>query len=92
MRKIKICGEEFPCEVTMGALLRFNEERGYDISSPQAGNTADAIRFFYYCVESACNKHHVDFGMSLMDFADNCSIAELNDFNSQFKNEESKKK
>ena len=31
MKKIKIKGQEYPCRVTMGAMVRFKRESGKDI-------------------------------------------------------------
>lgn len=70
MKKLNINGKEYPCRVTMGAMLRFRNETGHDVSAMRDGDTAELVTFLYCCVASACNADGVEFGFSLTDFAD----------------------
>ena len=70
MMTIKINGKEYPCRVTMGAMLRFKRETGKDVSQIGKGNVADLVTFLWCCTASASKADGVEFGMGLVDFAD----------------------
>lgn len=70
MKRIKINGNEYPCRVTMGAMLRFKRETGRDVSTMNAEDVSDMIVFIWCCIVSACKADGVQFDMPLMDFAD----------------------
>lgn len=69
-KTIVVDGKEYPCRVTMGALLRFKRETGKDAAQISQDDVADLITLLWCCVASACAGDHVSFGMKLMDFAD----------------------
>lgn len=79
MRKIeiKIDGQEYPCRQTMGAMLRFKQETGKEVTEI-GGNLSDICAYLFCCVASACKKDNVPFDMSLMDFADSITPDDLN--------------
>ena len=54
----------------MGSMLRFRQETGHDVNSMREDDLAEMITFIWCCVKSACNADKVEFGYSLMDFAD----------------------
>lgn len=70
MKRLKIDGKEYPCRVTMGAMLRFKQETGKDVSELGQNDVADLVTLLWCCIASACAADGVTFGMSLMDFAD----------------------
>jgi len=70
MKQIEIDGKTYPCRVTMGALLRFKNETGKDVSELSETDVADLLTLLWCCTASACAADHVSFGMGLMDFAD----------------------
>lgn len=76
--EIKINGKEYPCEATLGALLRFKEETGKEVTQMNDGNIADIATYIWCCVKSACSKEHIAFDLSLQDFADNIDMNEAN--------------
>ena len=78
MRKIeiKIDGKAYPCRQTMGAMLRFKQETGKEVTEI-SGNLSDMCAYLYCCVVSACKKDNVPFDMSLMDFADALSPEDM---------------
>ena len=76
--KVKIGGKEYPCRITMGAMLRFRRETGYDVNQLKSDNTSDYIIFIWCCTASACNADGVEFGYSLDDFADRLDPNGLN--------------
>ena len=71
MKKIEITinGKAYPCRQTMGAMLRFRQETGKEITATDGG-LSDMCTYLWCCVASASKADGVDFGMSLMDFAD----------------------
>lgn len=80
MKKIVIKAKEYPCRITMGAMLRFKRETGHDVSEMKSTDIADMICFMWCCCASACNADGVEFGMSLDDFADSIEGEELQKF------------
>lgn len=68
--EITINGKHYPCRQTMGAMLRFKQETGREITDIEQGNFSDICTFLWCCVVSACKHDGVEFGLSLMDFAD----------------------
>ena len=59
--KIKVGDKEFPCRVTMGAMVRFKNESGKDVSKLEKTNISELVLFVYCCVKSACNADKVEF-------------------------------
>ena len=73
----KIDGKEYPCRQTMGAMLRFKQETGKEVTEI-GGNLSDICAYLFCCVASACKKDNVPFDMSLLDFADSITPDDLN--------------
>lgn len=72
MAKIEITvnGIAYPCRQTMGAMLRFKRETGKEVTQLN-GDLSELCTYLWCCVASACHADGIEFGMSLMDFADN---------------------
>ena len=70
-------GKEYPCRPTMGAMLRFKQETGRDVSE-MTGSVSDLATYMWCCVVSACKREGVEFNMSLMDFADAITETDMN--------------
>lgn len=87
MNKITIKAKEYPSRTTLGAMVRFKEMTGYDVSQIK-DDISDVAKFMYCCARSACACDGVEFEMSFLDFADSISVDELN----QFQQDNSKKK
>ena len=75
--EIMINGKAYPCRQTMGAMLRFKQETGKEVTEI-GGNLSDICAYLFCCVASACKKDGVPFDMSLMDFADSITPDDLN--------------
>ena len=83
MRKkieIKIGGKSYPCRPTMGAMLRFHQITGREVTDIQPQSITDLLTYLYCCVASASKADGVAFGMELMDFADAIAPEEMNEW------------
>lgn len=85
--KVTIKGKEYPARITMGAMLRFRRETGHDVSDMKYDDLADLITFIWCCVASECNAEKVEFGYSLMDFADMLDTSLITTFSNEIKKE-----
>lgn len=54
----------------MGAMLRFKQETGKEITEIDPSSFTDLCTYLWCCVVSASKREGREFGMSLMDFAD----------------------
>ena len=77
MRKITIKGKDYPCRITMGAMLRFKRETGHEASELSSGDISEMAVFLWCCVTAACNADGVDFGMDVETFADSLEVDEM---------------
>lgn len=75
--EITINGKAYPCRQTMGAMLRFKQETGKEVTDIEAGNLTDLCTFLWCCIVSACKTDGVEFGLSLMEFADSIGPDEM---------------
>ncbi len=69
-RKITIGGKEYPCRLTMGALVRYKNETGEDVSKLREEDLSGQMMFIYCCVKSACNADGVAFDYDFESFCD----------------------
>lgn len=76
---ITVDGKDYPCRQTMGALLRFKQETGRDVTEMR-GDLSDACVLLWCCVVSASAADGVEFGYSLTDFADRLSPDDLTEW------------
>lgn len=74
--EININGKAYPCRPTMGAMLRFKNETGREVTDSDGG-FSDLCTYLWCCVVSACNKDNMNFDMSLMDFADSINSEDM---------------
>ena len=75
--KITVGGRDYPCRVTMGAMWRFRQETGREVTDIDAGSMTDLLVWLWCCVSSACSADGVDFGMDIRTFADQLSPEEM---------------
>ena len=87
MKTITINGKEYPCRVTMGAMLRFKRETGHDASQLDERDVSDLITFLWCCIASASKADGVEFSLSLLDFADRLDPDTLNGFFNEMEQE-----
>lgn len=75
--EITINGKAYPCRQTMGAMLRFKQETGKEVTDIEPGSLADLCTFLWCCIVSACKSDGVEFNLSLMEFADSIGPDEM---------------
>ncbi len=54
----------------MGAMLRFKEQTGKEITEMDGNSISDLCAYLWCCVKSACARENKPFDLSLIDFAD----------------------
>lgn len=72
---IEISGRTYPCYPTMGAALIFKQETGRDLET--LSGSADFVIYLWACATSACRREGRPFGLSLEEFADSLTPADL---------------
>ncbi len=80
LNKLRIAGKEYPCRVTMGAMVRFKNAAGKDVSELKQSDISELVLFIFCCVQSACHADHVDFDMDFETFADSLEPDSVNSF------------
>lgn len=80
MKHVIINGKEYPARLTMGAMLRFRRETGFDVSTLKSDDTSGIITLIWCCVASECNAENVEFSYSLLDFADRIDPTMIGEF------------
>ena len=87
MKTITINNKEYPCRVTMGALLRFQRETGKDASQIGQNDVSDLITLLWCCVVSASKADGVSFPYGVLDFADRLDPDTLTGFFNEMEQE-----
>lgn len=75
--QISIGKKVYSCEQTMGALFRFKQETGREITEIDTQSITDVCTFLWCCVVSAAKRDGKEFNMSLMEFADSVSPEDM---------------
>ena len=75
--EITVNGEAYPCYQTGGAMLRFKDLTGKEVTEIEAKSISDLIKFLWCCTVSACAREKRQFPLSLMDFADGIDQSHL---------------
>lgn len=88
--KIKVGDGEYPCRVTMGAMVRFKNESGKDVSAMEKTDISELVLFVYCCVKSACNADKVAFDYDFETFADLMEPDGVNTFYDDMNGDEKK--
>jgi len=87
--QIMINGEAFPCQPTMGAMLRFKKETGKEITEIDPKSFTELCTYLWCCVASASKRAGKKFDLSLMDFADSLSPEEMGEWSKSLQVEDS---
>lgn len=91
-KRIIINGTEYPVRMTMGALLRFKQQTGKDVSEVNSKDVSDMVILLWCAVASACAADKVLFELSLEEFADSLSPDALTLLDEEAGPDEAKKK
>ena len=83
MNRIEIIvnGEAYPCSPTMGAMLRFKQETGKEITEIDPTSFTDLCTYLWCCVVSGAKREGKIFDLSLMDFADSLTPEDMTAWN-----------
>lgn len=68
--RININGTAYPCRPSMGAMLRFKQETGKEITEMKPENFSELCTYLWCCVVSGSEREKLGFNMTLMEFAD----------------------
>lgn len=79
--EITINGTAYPCSPTMGAMLRFKQETGREITEIDPTSFTDLCTYLWCCVASAAKREGKPFDLSLMEFADSINSDDLKKWN-----------
>ena len=66
---ITVSGKGYPCYVTMGAMMRFKDYTGREVTTIK-DSVSDLCTYMFCCVQSACARENVELKLSLTEFAD----------------------
>lgn len=76
--KITFDGKEYPIKMTMGAMLRYEQETGKKANEVGNGVVENTV-LLWCCIKSACAHDKIAFDVSIMDFADNITPDDFRD-------------
>ena len=79
--EITINGTAYPCSPTMGAMLRFKQETGREITEIDPTSFTDLCTYLWSCVASAAKREGKPFDLSLMEFADSLTPEDMAEWN-----------
>lgn len=79
--EITINGTAYPCSPTMGAMLRFKQETGREITEIDPTSFTDLCTYLWCCVVSAAKREGKPFDLSLMEFADSLTPEDMAEWN-----------
>lgn len=79
--EITINGTAYPCSPSMGAMLRFKQETGREITQIDPTSFTDLCTYLWCCVASGAKREGKTFDMSLMDFADSLTPDDMKEWN-----------
>ena len=79
--EITINGTAYPCSPTMGAMLRFKQETGREITEIDPTSFTDLCTYLWCCVASAAKREGKAFDLSLMEFADSLTPEDMAEWN-----------
>lgn len=71
----------------MGAMLRFRQETGREITEINPSSFSDLCTYLWCCVASAAKREGLQFDMSLMDFADSLTPEDMTQWSEAIKDD-----
>ena len=93
---ISVGGKAYPCRLTMGAMILFKRNMGYDVSQmkqgEQGGDIEEMLMLMWCCVKCACKADEVEFEMDFETFTCNVTPADIQEWNEKMAVGNGKKK
>lgn len=71
----------------MGAMLRFRQETGREITEINPSSFSDLCTYLWCCVASAAKREGLQFDMSLMNFADSLTPEDMTQWSEAIKDD-----
>ncbi len=78
---LEVGGRELPCRLTMGAMLRYKQQTGEEVSQLTDGDLEKMLWLMWCCIESACHADGVDLDMGFDLFCDSLTPADMQRWN-----------
>ena len=91
-KRILINGTRYPVRMTMGALLKFKQETGRDVSEIKNTDVSDQVILLWCIVYAACVADGVPFNLGLEEFAFALPMEALNLLENDSEDDGAKKK
>lgn len=79
---IEVGDKEFPCRLTMGAMLQFKRTVGKDVSQMDWKDMEELLMLMWCCVSSASRADNTEFPIDFPMFCDLVSPADIAKWNS----------
>lgn len=79
--EITINGTAYPCSPSMGAMLRFKQETGKEITEIDPKSFTELCTYLWCCTASGAKREGKQFDMTLMDFADSLTPEDMAGWN-----------
>ncbi len=76
-KTITVGGRSLPARQTLGAMVRFKEMTGKEVTEIRADSLTELATYVYCLVSSACAADGIEFGMTFQEFADRLTPDEL---------------
>ena len=77
---INVNGTPYPCRPSMGAMLRFKQETGKEVTEMNTESFSELCTYLWCCVVSGSKRQGLDFNLSLMEFADALTPEDMADW------------
>lgn len=61
MNRIRIEGTEYPCYMTLGAMLQYKRMTGHEVTDMDGAELSLLIILLFCCVQSCCRKEGISF-------------------------------
>lgn len=80
MKKLEITinGTSYPCKMTLGAMLRFKELTGKEVSEISQTEVSAMATLLYCCAASGASSEGKSLDLTPVQFCDNISAEDLN--------------
>ena len=88
---INVGGKDYPCRLTMGAMLLFKRNMGKDVSQMDEQNLEELLMLMWCCIVCACKAEGVEFGMDFETFTCNITPQDMTAWNEAISRENEKK-